>query len=336
VTPLVTNCSTITVARAGTCADVPIFHNLPLAATPQPTRAVVVIHGSGRNARGYFRSMRRIAGAADQAGRPDHPSQADHTGQPDQIDQTMVLAPWFKTRHDNPGGTDAVWRNGSWKRGGGARNPRGLSTFAVVDQILTMLGDRSRFPNLRRVTIAGHSAGGQLTQRYAAFGTAPNELPGLAVNYVVANPSSFLYFTNVRPSADGRFVVPSLAGLCPDFDTYKYGMAGRSGYAAAMTPDEALRTYVSRDVTLLSGEDDIVDDGNVDTSCAALLQGPNRAARAVNYAAYIQAIAPGARHRLIVLSGIAHDRRAIFTSPLAWPALFGTQRTEAETSLAAS
>jgi pimeloyl-ACP methyl ester carboxylesterase len=276
-----------------------------MAGSPEVINAVVVVHGSNRNAAGYFKSMLRAAHAAGHAS------------------DTLVIAPWFKTRKDKPAEREAVWSYGGWKRGAGAIRPAGLSTFTVLDQLLARLGDRSTFPNLRRVTLAGHSAGGQFTQRYAVFGMAPNTITALTVNYVVANPSSFLYFSEVRPSADGQFVVPPI-GCCSGFDSYKYGMAQRSGYVATMTTEHAIQNYLSRDVTLLSGDADTVDNGNEDQSCAALLQGPNRTARSANYFAYIQALAPDARHRRIVIPGVAHDGRAMFGSPLAWPALFGT------------
>jgi hypothetical protein len=285
-------------------ADLQVLHNLPLTGDPDVTSAVVVVHGSGRNAARYFKSMLRAAHAAGRAS------------------DTLVIAPWFKTAMDLPTEREAVWSYGGWKRGAGAIRPAGLSTFTVLDHLLTSLGDRSIFPNLRRLTLAGHSAGGQFTQRYAVFGTAPNTLTALSVNYVVANPSSFLYFSEVRPSADGRFTVPSIG--CSGFDAYKYGMARRRGYVAAMTTEQAIQNYLSRDVTLLSGDADVVDNGNEDTSCAALLQGPNRTVRAANYFAYLQSLAPDVRHRRIVIPGVAHDGRAMFGSPLAWPVLFGT------------
>jgi pimeloyl-ACP methyl ester carboxylesterase len=281
------------------------YQNVPMSGSTSVTQAVVVIHGTGGNAAGYFASMMNAATRAGVVG------------------NTAVIAPWFKTGKNKPAHGEAVWTNDSWKDGGGAVRPAGLSSFTVLDQILATLADRSRFPDLRRITVAGHSAGGQFTQRYAAFGLAPGRLAGVAVNFVVANPSSFVYFSPVRPAAGGGFAVP-LPGSCPGYDDYKYGMGHRSGYPAGPTPAQAAQTYVTRRVTLLSGGADVNDNGDEDTSCAAKAQGPDRNARAADYVNYIRAIAPGAAQDRIVVPGVGHDGDAMFASPLAWPALFHT------------
>jgi hypothetical protein len=39
----------------------------------------------------------------------------------------------------------------------------------VLDEMLLALADRTVFPNLARVVVSGHSAGGQIVQRYALF-----------------------------------------------------------------------------------------------------------------------------------------------------------------------
>jgi hypothetical protein len=76
------------------------------------------------------------------------------------------------------------------------------------------LADRSLFPNLKAVVLAGHSGGGQLVQRYAVVGKAAAALTstGIHLRYVVANPSSYLYFSDERPSRGGG---------CRDFKHWK-------------------------------------------------------------------------------------------------------------------
>jgi hypothetical protein len=282
------------------------FQNMPLTGSVAATHAVVVIHGAGRNAAGYFASMMN---AATKAGVVGH---------------TLIVAPWFKTRSDKPDHGEAVWSNDGWKQGDAAITPTPVSSFAVIDRLLTSLADRSRFPNLRWITLSGHSAGGQFTQRYAAFGLAPNQLSQTPVNFVVANPSSFVYFSPLRPLLTGRFAEPSPSS-CPGFDNYKYGMAKRSGYVAALSAAQAEMTYTSRRVTLLTGALDTTDNGDEDTSCQARLEGPNRASRSANYLAYTHRIAPNAPHDRVIIPGVGHDGDAMFASPLSWPSLFGVR-----------
>ena len=89
-----------------------------------------------------------------------------------------------------------------------------LSSFAVADRLLAELSDAKRFPNLRRIVLAGHSAGGQFVNRYVAVGRLGESGAGparrLEYRFLVANPSSYLYLDGRRPVAGGdRFEVPA-------------------------------------------------------------------------------------------------------------------------------
>jgi trehalose 6-phosphate synthase len=62
------------------------------------------------------------------------------------------------------------------------------------------------FPDLKTVVLAGHSGGGQLVHRYAVVGKAPAALAsaGIHLRYVVANPSSYVYFSDARPALNAH------------------------------------------------------------------------------------------------------------------------------------
>ena len=170
--------------------------------------AVVVQHGANRNADDYFcagTEAARLAGYGD--------------------GRALVLAPRFMEPADHPT-TGTVWWNGSFPDGcwrcGAESDPASsadgtttVSSYAVLDTIVRLLQAAKaarRFPRLRRVTLAGHSSGGQMIQRHAIFsrippvsarapsstramGMAP---PQLQVRHVPGNPSSSLTF---RPNA---------------------------------------------------------------------------------------------------------------------------------------
>ena len=59
-----------------------------------------------------------------------------------------------------------------WSTGRNSVNPTGqpVSSFEVLDQIITYFNDASIYPNLNEVVVAGHSMGAQMLQRYAAVG----------------------------------------------------------------------------------------------------------------------------------------------------------------------
>ncbi len=283
-------------------ATLPYYHTYPLSGSDAAKQAVVVVHGTGRNAQGYFESM---VAAAKQAGAES---------------SAAVIAPWFQTEEENPEGNDAYWTNGgttSWKDGGGAVEPEGLSSFATVDELVRVLADKARFPNLTRITLVGHSAGGQFVQRYAAGGRAPAQLSGVTVRYVAANPSSYLYLDAHRPVDDG------LPDSCPAYDDYKYGMQHRNAYLAALSADQLVDQYVHRDVTYLLGGDDVHHDHGIDLECPAMAQGDNRLERGRAYYAAVHRSYPSAPHRLVEVPGVGHDHDAMFSSEQGRTAIFG-------------
>lgn len=282
-----------------------VYANFPTAGSPTPTRAVVVVPGGGRNAEGYFG---RVLRAANNAGVADH---------------VVVVSAWFKAGDDRTDEHEARWDDEAWKVGEDAQRPAGLSSFAVMDDLVASLADRRRFPNIRHITVAGHSSGGQFAQRYAALGQAPDQLPWVGFNFVPINSSSYLYLDEQRPGTDGRFGVPDRAA-CPNYNRYKYGMERRTGYLAASSAAQAVARYASRAVTVLNGEDDDYQNGDMDDSCPAMLEGPNRKLRGQFYVAHFRALHPSAPHDWVVVPGVDHDGAAMFDSPLSWPALFGS------------
>jgi len=145
----------------------------------------------------------------------------------------------------------------------------------------------------------GHSAGGQIVNRMAAFGAHA------ARQFVVANPSSF-----VAPTRTARF--PYGFGALPE----------------AMLTDDALRRYLARPMTILAGTDDMLDD-NLDTRPAAMAQGATRYERAQNVFSTAQSLARARgwafNWRLVEVRDVGHDVGAMYGGNEINIALFGTQ-----------
>lgn len=276
---------------------------------PQPhvARVIVVFHGVGRNGKGYFEYASGAACLAGEAGR------------------TFIVAPQFLISQDlkiasPPQDRDRLlrWRsNGRWTDGRDAEGPAPLSSFDAIDTILARLADRTGFPNLKQVVLAGHSAGGQMVQRYAVLGKGTAKLAdiGVPLRYVVANPSSYAYVTADRPRS---------ARDCDEsFNDWKYGLNDLPRYAPRVPEDALRRAYLERDVVYLLGtNDDNPDDEDLDQSCEANAQGRSRLARGASYFAYLQKEHPGVRHRLQLVYGVHHNARAMFTSACGLAALF--------------
>lgn len=270
-----------------------VYTNHSLAGDPSVTHGVIVVHGTGRNAEGYFD---RTMTAARDAG----------------ADNTIVVSPWFLgDDDDDPKSGEATWDNDEWKIGDGD-----VSSFAVADQLIATLSDRTRFPKLTSITLTGHSAGGQFTQRYAAFGNAPAQPWADPTQYLVMNPSSFVYLDDWRP----------VSKPCSGFNEYKYGLEDRDGYAGQLSDDQVRARFFSRTVTIANGGDDTFDNGDLDTDCKANAQGKYRKDRGQAFYAHFHATHPEAALSYILVPGVDHDSGEMLDSPAVWPALFGVVR----------
>lgn len=311
----------------GYTLKLPYYRNRVLSGSyPSVTRAVVMIHGTLRNGSVSYENMVTAAGVA---------------GVPDST--ALLIAPQFLTEEDISAKhltSDVLyWDQEGWKQGdlslGTVSHPRpdSISTFAVIDSILYRIASQN--PNLRLITVAGHSAGGQFVNRYAAANRIELALYsefGVTVHYVAANPSSYLYFDGQRvvPGTMDEFDYPVVETMeaCPDYDTYKYGLYQPNPYVSNVSAGQLMSQFATRQVMcLLGGADTSTTDANLDTTCAARLQGPYRLARGLIYQNYLkQVFGAGVlpSHGVEVIAGVGHDSNGIFTSLCGALALFGS------------
>jgi hypothetical protein len=295
------------IAYPGGQAALPVYTSVDWT-QPQPgiTRAVIVFHGLLRNADSYY------AGALH--------AQAD--AGPDGAHAIMV-APQFLADFDLPAHTvppnTLAWTWDRWARGDAARTPAPISTFTAIDAVVERLANQTLFPNLKTIVVAGFSAGGQVVQRYAVIGEAEQHLrPGIAVEYVVSDPSSYLYFTPDRP-------VPAIAATCATSNDWHYGFGRGIPPYVQGTPASLEARYIQRHVTYLMGMAD-TDPNHIvlDKSCAGEAEGPQRFARGHNYFAMLQARHGAAlKHTLIDVPGIAHEGNKMFSTACGLHVLFG-------------
>jgi hypothetical protein len=288
---------------------VPYYSNYSLdAGNPCITRAVIVVHGSGRNALSAFNSVMSPAGSEGVSTR------------------TLVVAPFFQTSDDGPAASDFYWSEGGWKQGDPSENS-GLqpSSFSVMDAFVSR-ATGSRFANLDALVVTGHSAGGQFVQRYAVGTTIDSRLrPEIFVRFVPANPGSYLYLNAKRPSIADPSVFSTPSG-CSSYNRYKYGMAHRNAYMARRSAGDMIASYRARHVVYFVGDRDIVRDhreGNdFDDSCAAMAQGLARYYRGVGYSYFMEEFYEPHAHVLVVAPGIGHSGTAMYASPQGRSLLF--------------
>jgi hypothetical protein len=265
------------------------------------TRALIVIHGTNRDADNYFRSTLAAAFLADA------------------LDDTVLIVPHIASAagscKDTLAPGEVSWNCSSWRTGGASMADEKLTTFDMVDELLLRLAKKEAFPNLKAIVLAGHSAGGQFVNRYEMSNRVHEKL-GVPVTYVVANPSSYAWIDATRPVA--------VAGPCPNYDRWPYGFEHRTGYAARIGDEDLKKQLASRPTTYLLGEIDILPLGGFDASCSAMRQGPTRLARGQAFGKYVNEQLK-AKHDIVVVDLCGHNARCMFTAEKALPLLFPKQ-----------
>ena len=311
------------VALAGGPARSLIYRSYSLdAKNEQITRALIVVHGQGRDADNYFRTS---LAAAFLAGA---------------LEDTVVIAPRFASDdgrgcRDTLAQSEVSWScsGDSWRSGGVATNDPKLTSYDFADAILRKLARKEVFPNLKVIVVAGHSAGGQFVTRYEMTNQVHDTL-GVPVTYVVSNPSSYAYPDAARPVPTGASEAASPAPAaasefggfsdarnCTTYDHWPYGLQGRTGYAAQFTGDQLKKQLAARPVTYLLGEIDVLPLGGFDTSCPAMAQGSTRLERGLAFVRYVD-LRYGAHHHAVVVPLCGHNARCMFTAEPALPILF--------------
>ena len=170
--------------------------HLPGANLSSVKRLVVGIHGYGRDAEGLYQALYR---AAEVSGH---------------LNETLILVPYFQAEDAdkdpdskipfNPDywtWTKTSWIQGDDSLGSGAQ----ISSFTLVDLLINHVLTKNHLPLVKTTVVAGHSAGGQFTQRYAIFSDIEKNFPWCQFTYVVANPSNYLYLDERRPDWAGIF-----------------------------------------------------------------------------------------------------------------------------------
>ena len=186
-TKVTTECERWILIRSGP-SRTKVYASCPLdVANPGIVRALVMVHGAGRNADHYFETSTAagfLAGA---------------------LENTIILAPRFAAANDKVAENEVLWpeRDGNWRSGGALSTDPTYGSFDLVDDLLRTLANKRIFPNLTRIVVAGHSAGGQFATRYAMTNKVHDKLNGVEVSYVVANPSSYAWPVADRPLPSG-------------------------------------------------------------------------------------------------------------------------------------
>ena len=290
------------------------------------TRVLVMVHGAGRNADGYFSSAMAAAFLAGA------------------LESTLVISPRMASNNgqgcsDTLAPNEISWHCNTWRSGGAALSHPAVTSFDFLDEILRKVARKDRFPNLKVIVVTGHSAGGQVTNRYQMTNQVHDKL-GVPVRYIVSNPSSYAWPSDERPAAAAWSLTANPPGYIPEvrqdarafaslgtgrgcttYNQWPAGLVNRTGYSAPQTDDQIKQQLASRPMVYLLGELDILPLAGFDGSCTAMAQGPTRLARGQAFGKYVNEKL-GAKHTVVVVPLCGHNARCMYTSDVALPLLF--------------
>ena len=308
-----------------------VYRSYPLATRNDAiTRVLVSIHGAGRDADGYFRST---LAAAFLAGA---------------LENTLIVSPRLASNEgggcqDSLATNEISWHCNLWRSGGPSPKTPNVTSFDFIDEILRKATRKETFPNVRSIVIVGHSAGGQVVNRYAMSNQVHDKL-GVPVTYIVSNPSSYAYPDSVRPTSAAYDVQAGAPGYvagaapnaqafrafgdarnCTTYDQWPFGFRNRTGYSASQSDDQLRKQLAARPTIYLLGGLDILPLAGFDGSCAAMAQGPTRMARGQAYAKLVNEKL-GARHTVAVVGLCGHNARCMYTAESALPLLFPKEK----------
>ncbi|CAD0022500.1 unnamed protein product, partial [Aureobasidium pullulans] len=215
-------------------------------------RAVIIVHGLNRDAGTYM---------SNNASYPywDYPPGAKKKASGGAQSWTNLL----------------VWKGSQWAGGGTNQYPvknTNVSSYDVLDQLIQYYSDKSIFPNVNQVVIAGHSLGAQTVQRYAAVGKPLSSMGvTVPVTYWIANPNSLVWLNSSRPLSTAS---------CAGYDDWRDGLSSYADYPSlyntglvASGTSAVLANYQSKNKAYARGTLDMGDDSS---GCAPFTTGSNR------------------------------------------------------------
>ncbi len=256
--------------------------------------AILVQHGRLRNADEYFGYLTTTL------------------NQENLSDETILISTFFKSSSDAAAG-ELYWSS-DWREGQNSDEGLAISSFAVTDQILAILGDTSRFPVLEKVILTGHSSGALYTHAYATASTAEDDYSQLSFRYVVANSQYFYYPEDVRYN-ENTGVFESVSN-CADFNHWPLGFVNLPPYLSGASKASLDQQLITRKVTYLLGTNDVSTTGTLNTSdCSAVALGSNRFTRGENIFRLMETnFNSTQQHEKVLVSGVGHNGQQMYQS----------------------
>ena len=248
----------------------------------------------------------------------------------------LIVAPAWLTTADQSAGAaqenDLLFRGAGWSTGSRSVGPgsASVSSFDVLDMMTAKFFDKSAYPNVNQIYIAGHSLGGSTSQRYAVLRKPTDDDANL--NYFVGNPGAYVWPVTERPISN-----PSGGESCAaQVNDWPYGLSSLPEYASSESDTNAIaQRYYSRNVVYGLG---LSDEEGGDTHCEAQYEGNSHLSRGQNLEKALQGLPGGvpATHKFNYVQGVAHEDYLILSDPVSQHYLFSDKIDTREGSSSAT
>ena len=270
------------------------------------THAIVMIHGILRNPDNYYLPARRVLDRKSLFRKVALISVGfdDHASAPKNVQRLALFG--------------SHWKHGEF----GGLNPddpeNKLGSFRAMDRILVDL--TRTYPQLKRITLIGHSAGAQFVDRYSVLSPIAAKIPRVGLRFVALAPSSVLYSSELRPEiGNGGRLSFSIPSGGRKYNEYPYGLSPTPLLERLVGNPVADRTrlidkLLGRDIVFAVGTEDTKSE-YLDRGRSANTQGPNRYARLKRFVDFLKTKYRSTSCRLLPIAGVGHNSQRLIRSP---------------------
>jgi hypothetical protein len=256
-------------------------------------KAVIVVHGASINPDDYYGYLTTTLEALGIS------------------EKTVLIAPDFKSSAVSS--NDLYWSSLGYRDGKTSNGTVQISSFEVLDFLISRLADKNFFPVLNEIIITGQSSGGRFLHTYAAGNHSETTHTDIHFEYIVSESQYFYYPTNERiDEQTNNLYTPS---NCNGLQIWPFGYQLAPNYVSALDKATFDERFVNRSITYLLGNGTGTDSELNTSDCEAVLSGSSRYQRGENMYLYMGLKFPGNNHKKTVAQGVSHNGQAIYTSP---------------------
>ncbi|WFD42863.1 hypothetical protein MPSI1_001513 [Malassezia psittaci] len=247
--------------------------------------------------------------------------------------EVMIIAPAVLNLDDQwAGGVEPQWlayNSSMWQMGGRSHYPNlthSIGFYSALDTLINHAMNKTIFPNVNRLVVAGHSMGGQAVMRYALL-KRPKKYDD-SMMYWIGNPGSWAWLQN-----DTQPVTAPSTTCNPETlkNTWPYGLSNMTkipGYARDSVSQNTapfVQRFLSKKIHYGLA---LLDNGAGDTHCQAQYQGASHLERGTNFVSMVSGLSNGgwpANQSLGYVAGVSHQDYPMIAATSSLDFVFGAE-----------